>query len=296
MHLLIRFFIGLIEWFLRKTVLNNNLEEVEKVIENISYGDDPKQSFDLIVPINSDQCPILFYFHGGGWITGDKSNFNWVCYKFAHSGMLVFNINYRLSPENKFPEPLKDVSSAIQAGLTYAEKYGGDPSRVYIAGDSAGAHLASWYVTALGKPELLKKANLQPVIALEKLKGCLLFYGIYDLETAKKIDHIIIKNSLICFLGKSPDLETINHASPFHHVDSKLPPLFLCAGEPDILYDQTKEYSEILKQAEVECTSILFTREKNPESNHSFINFGNRNCSQIAMQEAVYFISKTCEN
>jgi acetyl esterase/lipase len=114
-------------------------------------------------------------------ITGDKSNFNWVCYKFANSGMLVFNVNYRLSPENQFPEPLNDISNAIKSGMEYAKEYGGDLSRIYIAGDSAGAHLASWYAVALGEPTLLQNANVQPSVALENVKGFLFFYGIYDL-------------------------------------------------------------------------------------------------------------------
>lgn len=284
---------GTVEWVLRQTVLNKDLEEVKEIIKDISYGDDPKQTFDLIVPKGANQFPVLFYFHGGGWITGDKSNFNWVCHKFASSGMLVYNVNYRLSPENRFPEPLKDVSNAIKVGMEYVKKFGGDSSRIYIAGDSAGAHLASWFTISLGKTELLEKANLQPPNELEKLKGCLLFYGIYDLETALKIDHKIMKLSLMNFLGKNHDLDTLKYASPSQHVGSKLPPFFLCAGEPDVLFDQTKDFSRTLKDEGVECKTVLFTKEKNPESNHSFINFGKRDCSQIAMQEAISFISKT---
>lgn len=292
MYHFIRFFMGIVEGILRKTTFNNNLEEVENVIENISYGDDPKQVLDIIVPKGSHQYPILFYFHGGGWISGDKSNFNWVCYKFANSGMLVFNVNYRLSPENQFPKPLDDISNSIKSGMEYAKEYGGDLSRVYIAGDSAGAHLASWYAVALGKPTLLQHTNVQTSVALKNIKGFLFFYGIYDLEKAWNINHKVIKSSLKYFLGPKPATPTLKNASPSQHVVSKLPPFFLCAGEPDVLFDQTKNFSKILKGAGIECKTVLFTKEGNPESKHSFINFGKRNCSQIAMREAISFISR----
>jgi acetyl esterase/lipase len=295
MHHLIRFLIGIIEFILRPTVFNKNLEEVEKIVRNISYGDHPNQIFDIIVPKGSNMNPILFYFHGGGWLTGDKSNFNWICHKFANSGMLVFNINYRLSPENQFPSQLNDVSNAIKSGMEYAKEYGGDLSNIYIAGDSAGAHLASLYITALGKPKLLKQMNVTPSISLKHVKGCLLFYGIYDLETAWNIKHKVIKVSLECFLGSRPDIETLKYASPSQHVGTELPPFFLCAGEPDVLFSQTKDFSETLKRAGIECKTVLFTKEKNPESNHSFINFGKRNCTQIATREAISFISKRGE-
>lgn len=283
---------GIIESILRITVFNKNLEEVGKVIKNISHGDDSRQQFDIIVPKGSGPFPILFYFHGGGWVTGDKSNFNWVCHKFASNGMLVFNVNYRLSPENQFPEPLKDVSSAIKSATPHAEKYGGDPSRVYIAGDSAGAHLATWYITALNDPELLQKTNVPKSVELKNIRGCLLFYGIYDLEAAWDIEHKVIKSSLKYFLGPSPGVENLRLASPSHHIHSPLPPFFLCAGEPDVLYDQTKIFLKTLKRTGIEHETVLFSKQNNPESNHSFINFGKRNCSQIAMQEALLFISK----
>ncbi len=292
MYHFIRFFMGIIEWILRKTIFNNNLEEVEKVIENVSYGDDPKQIFDIILPKGSNQHPILFYFHGGGWITGDKSNFNWVCYKFANNGMIVFNVNYRLSPENQSHEILGDIARAIKSGMKYAPKYGGDLSRIYIAGDSAGAHLASWYAVALGKPQLLQNINVKPSVALENVKGLLFFYGIYDLETAWEINHKVVKSSLKYFLGSRPSKETLRNASPSQHVSSRLPPFFLCSGEPDVLFDQTKDFSRILNDAGIECKTLLFSTERYPEAKHSFINFGKRNCSQIAIREAIAFISK----
>jgi acetyl esterase/lipase len=94
------------------------------------------------------------------------------------------------------------------------------------------------------------------------------------------------------FIGPKPAIGTLKSASPSQHVGSKLPPFFLCAGEPDVLFDQTKDFSRILKGAGIECKTVLFTKEKNPESNHSFINFGKRNCYQIAMREAISFICK----
>lgn len=291
MHHFIRMLMGIIEATLRITVFNKDLDEVNKVIKDVPYGSEPKQRFDIIIPKGSGQFPILFYFHGGGWVTGDKSNFNWVCHKFASNGMLVFNVNYRLSPENKFPEPLKDVSSAITKALAYAKEYGGDQSRIYIAGDSAGAHLASWYMVALRDSALLQKTGVTKSLDLENIHGCLLFYGIYDLEAAWNIEHKVIKSSLKYFLGQKPEVDTMRLASPSQHVRYPLPPFFLCAGEPDVLFDQTNIFSDVLKDAGIKHKTLLFSKQENPESNHSFINFGKRNCSQIAIQEANLFIS-----
>ena len=61
---------------------------------------------------------------------------------FARRGMVVMNVNYRLSPHHPFPSALEDIAAAYQFAIDHAAHYGGDPSRIILAGESAGANLA----------------------------------------------------------------------------------------------------------------------------------------------------------
>lgn len=141
--------IGVLEWALRPTVLDRGLPEVAVCRRDVAYGEDAKHRLDLIGCPGSEPAPLLVYVHGGAWVTGDKSNFKWITHSFARAGLAVFSINYRWAPEADLFGQLRDVARAIGWARANAPELGGDPDRVFLAGDSAGAHLVSWLHMAL---------------------------------------------------------------------------------------------------------------------------------------------------
>lgn len=87
--------------------------------------------------------PVVLYIHGGGFRILSKDT-HWIFgLLFARRGYVVFNINYRLSPNHPFPAALHDVAAAYQWVVKNAHLYGGDASRLVVAGESAGANLAT---------------------------------------------------------------------------------------------------------------------------------------------------------
>jgi len=89
------------------------------------------------------QLPALLYFHGGGWISGGVASHDAICATLAASaGCRVIAVDYRLAPEHRFPAALDDGRAALEAIAARPRRYGVDPERLGIAGDSAGANLA----------------------------------------------------------------------------------------------------------------------------------------------------------
>jgi acetyl esterase len=86
--------------------------------------------------------PVVFYVHGGGFRVLSKETHWLMAQKYAQAGYVVFTINYRLAPRWKYPAALEDVFSAWQWVLSHGADFGGDVSRVVVAGESAGANLA----------------------------------------------------------------------------------------------------------------------------------------------------------
>jgi acetyl esterase len=87
--------------------------------------------------------PVLLYVHGGGFVIGDLDTHDKVCRTLCHhAGMLVVAVDYRLAPEHPFPAAPDDVEAALRWVLAHAASWSGDPSRIAVAGDSAGAQLA----------------------------------------------------------------------------------------------------------------------------------------------------------
>lgn len=92
--------------------------------------------------------PVIVYVHGGGWCTGDKSE--WSKDKtqlFIDNGYICVSINYRLSPSVVHPIHIQDVSNAIAWVQYNIKKYGGDPTKLILVGHSAGAHIVALAIT-----------------------------------------------------------------------------------------------------------------------------------------------------
>lgn len=95
-------------------------------------------------PAAGENHPIMVYFHGGGWIGGSVTTVDNICRALAdRSGHIVINVDYRLAPEHKFPAGLEDAYAAVEYAAQRGHELGGDPSRIVVAGDSAGGNFAT---------------------------------------------------------------------------------------------------------------------------------------------------------
>jgi acetyl esterase/lipase len=115
---------------------------VERRDETLAGG---RVAVRLYAPPGSGDAPApaLVYFHGGGWISGGIASHDAICATLAARGLCrVIAIDYRLAPEHRFPAALDDGRAALEAIAAQPRRYGVDPKRLGIAGDSAGANLA----------------------------------------------------------------------------------------------------------------------------------------------------------
>ena len=88
--------------------------------------------------------PLIVFFHGGGWVVGDLDTHDTTCRFLAHEiRAIVLAVDYRLAPEHRFPAAVADTFAAYQWAATHAASLGADPTRVVVAGDSAGGNLAA---------------------------------------------------------------------------------------------------------------------------------------------------------
>ncbi len=94
-------------------------------------------------PSDAVNLPVVMYFHGGGWVVCDLETHDSVCRTLCKKAQaVVVSVDYRLSPEHKFPLPLDDCYTATKYISENAASMGIDPSRLTVAGDSAGGNLA----------------------------------------------------------------------------------------------------------------------------------------------------------
>jgi acetyl esterase len=191
--------------------------------------------------------PILVYYHGGGWIRGDLDTHDDVCrYLCHHAGCLVASIDYRLSPEHQFPDPLEDCYAATRWIATNTTSLNADPARMAIGGDSAGGNFACGV-------SLMARDQDGPKITFQ-----LLIYPVTDLASETESKRLYSSGYLLnsmpfyiaSYIGGAD--RTAPLASPLRAPDhSGLPPAFVLTAGFDPLRDEGDAYAERLRAAGV---------------------------------------------
>ena len=125
------------------------ITQAQMATENIPYVENghERQVLDVHAPKNAKNLPVVFWIHGGGWVTGDKSQVALKPQAFNDRGYVFVSTNYRLRPDVEMEELTADVAKAL--GWTYRniKRHGGDPNRIFVMGHSAGAQLAALICT-----------------------------------------------------------------------------------------------------------------------------------------------------
>lgn len=206
-------------------------------------------------PAPGTPLPLLVYFHGGGWVIGNIEVADKPCRALANAAQcVVASVEYRLSPETKFPGPAEDCYSATGWLAEHASDLGAC-SRLAVAGDSAGGNLAA--VVALmardrDGPRIDHQLLIYPVTA--PARGTR-----FASYTDNADGYLLTRGSMEWFWDHylhSPDDGTSPYASPLHAADlGGLPPALVVTAEFDPLRDEGQAYAQRLHDAGVTVTS-----------------------------------------
>jgi acetyl esterase/lipase len=142
----------------------------------VAYGALPRHKLDVYTPTQGAApagWPVVVFFYGGSWNTGERADYRFVGEALAARGVLALVADYRLYPQVRYPEFLQDSAQALAFGLDQAKRLGGDPQRVFVMGHSAGAYNAA--MLALD-PRWLQATGHHP----RELAGWIGLAGPYD--------------------------------------------------------------------------------------------------------------------
>ena len=207
----------------------------------------------IYTPISAKQTSgVAVFFHGGGWVIGSLNSHDHICRYLAQAAeCIVVSVDYRLAPENKFPDGLEDCIAAARWVGSNAENFGGDPARLAVVGDSAGGNLAASVAIALRDTpkgtSLRLQALIYPVVDLDADTDSKSENGEGYLLTRNAIEHF---NELYL---PDQEMRTDPRASPLlakYHTD--LPRTWIQTAEFDPLRDEGQLYAEKLAKAGVE--------------------------------------------
>jgi acetyl esterase/lipase len=224
---------------------------------NIAYGKDSAQKMDVYLPANrtDSNTKVLVLIHGGGWASGDKSEFATAIpilkEKLPHYA--IVNLNYRLASQtaNHFPTQENDIKQAIQYILDKTNTYH-ISSNLALLGNSAGAHLA--LLQAYKHTDQLKP------------KAVISFFGPTDMtDMYNRQYNSYYQFALQLLVGGTPATkpDVFRQASPVHFVNRQSAPTLLLHGGKDGLVppSQSKNLKEKLDKAGVPSELVIYPNE-----------------------------------
>jgi acetyl esterase len=213
-------------------------------------------------------APVVVFLHGGGWALGNLDSHDAFCRGLANDAdCAVLAVDYRLAPEHKFPAAAEDAEAAVAWAAAEGAAFGLDPSRIAVAGDSAGGNLAA--VAALAA----RQAG-GPVLRLQ-----VLIYPTLDLELGHDSHRRVGEGYTLTasamrwfrelYLARPEDALSWR-ASPLRATDlGGVAPAFIVAGGCDPLCDEAADYAQRLIAAGIDVTYRFY-----PGQMHGFVSAG----------------------
>lgn len=227
---------------------------------DIPYGDTVQLFGDSVCPKNrkTEKLPVIVFVHGGALVTGDRKSNRVFCQEFARRGFVVYSVEYRLIDRADVFGMVSDVCLALKMVKETLERFGGDPNRVSVCGESAGAFL-SLYAAAAGKsPSLCQKFGCTDHGLA--VSGLVLISGMIN-TTGNNPVALFYKKTL--YGEKSRDKQFLKSISPNDPgIISLLPPVFLVSSREDFLRNHTLIYHEELEKAHHACRLLYYPEGK----------------------------------
>ncbi|XP_055961194.1 probable isoprenylcysteine alpha-carbonyl methylesterase ICMEL1 isoform X3 [Mercurialis annua] len=238
----------------------------KQVLRSIVYGDQPRNRLDLYLPKDIDRPkPVVAFVTGGAWIIGYKAWGSLLGKQLSERDIIVACIDYRNFPQGTMSDMVSDASQGISFVCNNIAQYGGDPNRIYLMGQSAGAHIAACALVDQAIKEATTREtitwNVSQIKAYFGLSGGYNLYNLIDYFHGRGLYKSV-------FLSIMEGEESLQRFSPEVIVQdpnlkdavSLLPPIILFHGSADysIPADASKNFAGTLQRVGVRAESILY--------------------------------------
>jgi acetyl esterase len=232
------------------------------------HGEIPLRLYRPLGSSPQQALPVLVYYHGGGWVIGNRDSHDVLCRQLANgSGCAVVSVDYRMGPEHRFPAAVDDSLAATRWVHANAASLQLDPKRLAVGGDSAGGNLAAVVaLTARDSGDLPILFQLLIYPATDQRRG-------WPSHQTNGQGYLLTSDSITYFHDHyidDPKHDLDWRASPLLHQDhGQLPPAFVLIAGYDPLRDEGLAYAQKLTEAGSRAALVNFERQI-----HGFITMG----------------------
>ena len=217
---------------------------------DVPYGPLGRQRLDVYTPASAAPAggwPMVVFFYGGSWNTGERGEYGFVASSLAAHGVLTLVADYRLYPEVRYPEFLNDSALALAFGLAQGARLGANPKRIFVMGHSAGAYNAA--MLALD-PRWLAATGHAP----DELAGWIGLAGPYDFFPTDNL-----QAQPVFFHPNYPA-----GAQPIEYGNQRAPRTFLGAPIGDTLVSPTRSTQNLAARLQAAGTPVTLKMYERP--------------------------------
>jgi acetyl esterase len=262
---------------------------------NLHYDPNNSSAFlDVFYPSKLQKTdkvlPTIVWVHGGSWISGSKNGVANYLKILAARGFTTVGVDYPLAPGETYPAPVREVNAALAYLKQNAQRLHVDQSKLFLAGDSAGAQIATQLANIISDPSYARSVGIAPSIERSQLRGIILYCGVYDAV----LGHFFKRSGVLwAYFGtkdfmNDPRLEQFSVA---RQITNNFPPIFLSAGNADVFALQSHFLAEIAEARGVVVDSLFFADDYSPPLWHEYQFYLDTDAGRLAMERSVKFLS-----
>lgn len=254
-------------------------------------------TLDAFTPADATgPLPTVVWIHGGAWISGESANVNPYMRILASEGYTAIALNYSIGPEEVYPTAVHQINTALGYINEHADELNVDPSQIILAGDSAGAQLASQTAALITNPDYAAIMDITPTLSADQVTATILNCGVYDLAALAALDGIVgwgLKTSMWAYAGTKTWAEgaTGSTMSTVDWVTSDFPATYISGGNGDgLTWLQSIPMSKRLTELGVDVTELFWPAPHEPALPHEYQFHLDMPDAQTALQETLDFL------
>lgn len=288
----------------RKEPGKHVMENGNLYVNDLCYGDKyPNSHLDLWYP-NADHSrkrPVIVFFHGGGFIFGDKVTGDPLVTGKSSEGELVTELlkkdycmvcaNYALAPEYRFPVQIEQVDQVLAFLIAHGEELALDTDKIFLGGGSAGADMAEVYGAVLTNPDYAKKIGINPSVKKDCITGLL----INEAALSTKNFNQDMSDMLGCLMGVDdlPSSEVSDIMDATKWINETYPPSFICSSNMEIWFeDSANDLVDVLKKNGVDYV-YYYRGQEYDKLEHGFMGrFAENKYAKECLEEMIGFMEK----
>lgn len=265
---------------------------------DVAYADEGVDTtMDVFTPASADgPLPTVVWIHGGAWISGSKENVDPYMRILAAEDYTTIAVNYTIGPEGHYPTAVNQINKALSYIDTHADELNVDASQIVLAGDSAGAQLASQMATLMTNADYAEIMSISPALDADQVVATVLNCGVYDLAALAALDGIIgwgLKTSMWAYAGSKTWAEGSIGAtmSTVDWVTEDYPTTYVSGGNGDgLTWLQSIPMAQRLESLGVDVTTLFWPADHEPALPHEYQFHLDMPDAQTALQKTIDFL------